>query len=76
MNTAQQTRLVPSLRQLRQRFTAEYAPYDRFAGFAIGYQDYLDGRARNPFGTDNATAQSWDRGAECAMRVLQAYYRE
>jgi hypothetical protein len=35
--------------------------------FDIGYQDYLDGRLHNPFGTNSIAAQSWNCGAEAAM---------
>ncbi len=69
-------RAAPSLRQIRARLELEYAPYHRFCEFQVGYQDYLDGRARNPYGVDNVAAQGWDRGAECAMRVLREYYRD
>jgi hypothetical protein len=45
----------------------EYAPYHNFAEFHIGFDDYTKGRYRNPFGSSVA-GQSWDRGAEAAMR--------
>jgi hypothetical protein len=47
---------------------AEYAPYDRFAEFEIGWDDYLARRVRNPYSAECVAAQSWDRGAEAAMR--------
>ncbi len=63
-------------RRIRIAIENTYAPYNHFAEFAVGYQDYLDGRARNPYGAEGVAAQGWDRGAECAMQVMQAYYRD
>jgi hypothetical protein len=55
-----------------QALREEYAPHYQFAEFQIGYTDYILGRSRNPFGLDGVACQSWDRGAECAMRAKTA----
>lgn len=53
---------------------AEYAPYDRFPAFWDGYDDYKNGRKLWMWRPDanSADAQAYDRGAEAAMRVIQA----
>jgi hypothetical protein len=56
----------------KREIQAEYAPHDRFAEFHIGWQDYLDRHLRNPYGAEGVAAQSWDRGAEAAMKWERA----
>jgi hypothetical protein len=48
-----------------------YAPYNNFAEFHIGWNDWLSRRTRNPYG-DGVAAQAWDRGAEAAMKWERA----
>jgi hypothetical protein len=56
----------------KHQIQAQYAPYHQFAEFHIGWQDYLDRRYRNPYGTEGVAAQGWDRGAEAAMKWERA----
>jgi len=69
--------LIAKIDESKRRYDLQairegYAPYHNFAEFQIGYTDYILGRSHNPFGLDGVACQSWDRGAECAMKAKRA----
>ena len=54
----------------RKEISDRYAPFHNFAEFWTGFTDYQKGRSC-PHGWSNSRAgQSWDRGAEAAMWII------
>jgi hypothetical protein len=54
---------------------ALYAPYHNFRSFEVGFREYDFISVSSRFTNLNASAQAYDRGAECAMRWAR-YRRE
>ncbi len=53
----------------RKAIEAEYAPYHTMVAFEVGFDTYINNwMSRDCDGVDG---QAYDRGMECAMRVMR-----
>jgi hypothetical protein len=53
----------------------QYAPYDTFPEFDIGFTDYQNSVNHRTTGYDGVAAQAYDRGANAAMWLWTAQRR-
>ncbi len=53
----------------RRAIEGKYAPYHKMVAFEVGFDSYINNWMRRDY--EGVEQQAYDRGMECAMRVMR-----